>query len=538
LKNNKFLLAVLVLLYFILCNTWHNLYFVISFALALLILHLSVGFLDLSNREKQNLFLLASAHLVITVSMIFYMPPILAGDAKVYWNSRVEWLLLYILQNSLYPFIIKIFNYIHRNSAPSDFAMFQSLFSALNVPLMFCLARKVHSKRLGITAAVIAAFWIPYIEFSSSMLITETFSVTLGIFMMIKLIDCLKDNTKKKNFALLGLLMGISFLLKYSFYIWFLSILGIAVFYSVFRQNIMRNFLIYLGVFYLVAGVFYVRNYFFYGSFSLQGNGASLLETTIDPYPGMVPNSKLTTYSPYHVLDSSKLGTGSIYSIPIVTYYSLKKFTDNTEVRSKVVSSVEKTLKNQKSKHLEARARKFLYWLIGANNIDYTMYLYKKEYRASVVGKEFFKFAKAKYMGLVFTYSFYKNTFLKMGDYITYPTFGRLTYYYEFAKEQLQHSEHYINPLFIFFEHYILLFFTVVGCVFSLFKRFRDKKRFPDSIIALAALSFLHLLGFSLAAMPEPRYSFPILPFLFIVASYGFVESIKIIEIFLERWNA
>jgi len=556
--KEKALLLLLGVIFFFICS---KSMLTLSFSLAALILYLFVkfSFPDMKAWERQTILFISILHLVITVLLVLYMPPIMHGDANHSWYLKIREMLLFNEQHTLYNFIVRIFRYSHERlyaaAIPSDFTLFQCLISSINIILIFYFGTKVHSKKLGIVSAIISAIWIPYLEFASTMLLTETFAISFAILIMSKLSDCLREQ-KNSDFAYFGVIIGIAFLLKYGFYVWFLSINMIFIVYSVVkRKNILKGIFIYLAIFYLISSVASIRNYYFYGSRSIKPAGHVTFDASVNPYPGVIPKSTLNTHLPYEALDSSKTGTGSVYSIPLTTFFNVSLFADGiaygkitkkqlgeNPFMEKAASIIEDNEWEQSDDFLKLRKRTktFVEKYFGPLNEEEMrkmMNFYKYRYGISVRGKKWFSLAMNRYKSMAFSPDIYVNTLHKMWDYIVNPTFGRFAGYYYFAKKNIKPSKHYISPLLIFFEHYSFLFFTVVGFFGYFFHITKEKKWPPPEIIAFGVLTLLHLVGFSLAHIPESRYIFPITPFLFLITAYGIIESLNIVSGFLRKWR-
>jgi len=460
-----------------------------------------------------------------------YMNPILAGDASCYWRAGWCDVVLNTSQNMFYAFIIQVFKLVHKNALPADFALFQNLISSINVILIFNLGKKIHSKKIGLVAAAGAAFWIPFIEFSSCMILTETFAVTVGVVAMSMLVDCVKLSSYR-DFALTGIAVGVGFLLKFSFYIWFIAIILIFLVYSILRKNILKGILVYLLAFYVTVGVIYIKNYYFYGKI-LPTDGYNLLVAAkVIPYLGIQAEATLIPKRPFHLLKPPHIGSGTIYLLPIVTFVGVTSFTKRIMHNWKLIR-----LKNN-SEYSRLRDRTFRFFsLFLPTNINWVVKSHAGQYRSIKRGEEMVKIAVADYKKLLFSVELYKGIIYKVWDYITYPTFGRLTYYYKYVRSGADYSRHYINPLYIFFEHYILLINVIFGIFAYSRKVITKKAKVSDEVIALFALLLLHLLGFSVVVVPETRYLFPVIPFVMLIASYGFFESISCLKCVLSSFE-
>ncbi len=455
------------------------------------------------------------------------MPPIISGDSAFYWYMHLETALLCNYQNMLYPLIIKLYQFFHKGATPAEFLLVQCLLSSCNVILFFCLGKKVHSAKLGIIAAIIATFWVPFIEYSSCVALTETLAVTCAVVIMLKLADCIMLHDRK-SFVQLGICIGFAFFVKAAFYLWFLSVLFIFVFYSIFRKNVLRQTCFLILSFYMVTSVYYIRNYYFYGEFSDANNGFEVNISAMNPYPGIQPDAKLRTSKPSELIDPSKIGTGTVFFLPVVTLAKVE------HKRKETIDRDEEWYKRQRFLFLKARTERFLKKLTGytppTEEIDYTRYrpanddpmaFYAWQYRRKLEGKEWIKKAAEKNKEMLFSGDLYGNCLLKAWDIVTYPSFGRFTYYYYYHYSGTKYSEHYISPLIIFFEHYAMLVLIFFGFLMFCAK----EKRIPsDAMLAIASLSFMYIAGAVIVTVPEPRYIFPILPFLFMVASYGLIR--------------
>ncbi len=501
---------------------------------ALLILYCITVFYiqDIEKGESYALFVLASLHLLATFVASLYMPPIIVSDAKHYWTLGFGQLLFYVKQNTLYPMIIQLFKSCHPGAIPSDFTLFQSLCSSINVLLFFYFGRRLYSNKLGMVAAAFAALWIPFVEFAGSMILTETFGITFGIFLMIKLLDCTSETSSKKDFGILGFVLGIAFLLKFSFYIWFIAISIIFLLYSALRKNILKGFLLYVTAFYLTAGVYYVRNYYFFGEAFLTNSGYSLLETTVDPYPGMFPKAGIKLSGSYDALDKGHIGTGITYMIPITTYYNVAPFIRDIEL----LKAPDGWVEDAKFIKLKKRASDLVNAL-GISGKKDAIGTFYWQYLTNILGKEYYKTAKSRYLKALFTASFYKNFFIRFSEYLTYPVFGRLSYYYHYAQAGTEYSEHYVHPLLIFFEHYMFLFLCMFGAFFYIRALCNGTEKVSDETLVLTGLVLLHLTGFSLAHVPEMRFNFPVIPCLFLVAGYGFIGLVRVVRSFILSWE-
>ncbi len=376
-EGKNFLVCALFLLHFITCDSKNNFLFIISVSFALFILYLL--------SDEENVFYIAVFNLFITVSMVFYMSPIIGGDSLDYWMPSKGIIVLNTRQNTLYNLIIFIFKKIHGNAVPADFALFQCLLAAVNIILIFHLAKKISSRKVALVASIIAGVWIPFIEFSSSVILTETAGITLGIIIMDKLIDSLRHN-EKKDYMLLGLTLGTACLLKFSFYIWFLSVVIIVFIFSLaLRRNILPIFLVLLPSFYLVTGIYHIRNYYFYGSLFVSSSGGTMLDATVNPYPGVNSSGSLSTRVPHRLLDPSKAGTGAIYSLPIVTFFNVYPFIENEHIKKS------KTIDLTKDKNfikITKRVRSLVALLLPPERVEDVMREHASRYRRNIIGKE------------------------------------------------------------------------------------------------------------------------------------------------------
>lgn len=165
----------------------------------------------------------------------------------------------------LYPFFLAgIFSIFGVNL--NVVRVIQSLLGALNCLFLYIIARRIFSSRLGIIAALIAAFYLPFIWFSAHIL-SEILFITL---FLVAIIFLLSKNSPAKSIFLSGIFLGLSTLCRpvTLFFLPFALFWLAFVYKNSFSKIIKVSAALLLG-FIIILMPWIVRNYLTFGQFVL-----------------------------------------------------------------------------------------------------------------------------------------------------------------------------------------------------------------------------------------------------------------------------
>ena len=186
-------------------------------------------------------FLFFGIALVIKIIAIFYTNFDLFGDEAQYWAWSQNLDFGYYSKPPLLPWVIRIFTILFGDSfeilkiIPIGIYIFTSY-------IIFLISYELYqNKNLAIISAI-SFYLIPAVSFSSFLLSTD---VLLIFFWSLSLLFLLKIRKKPiiRNFCILGIFLGLSFLAKYAAIYFLLSLIIIIFFDNKLKEVFFKNFL-------------------------------------------------------------------------------------------------------------------------------------------------------------------------------------------------------------------------------------------------------------------------------------------------------
>ena len=215
-----------------------------------------------------------------------------------------------------YPFFIAAVYYVFPNAGLGTLRFLNTIFSCLTIIFVYLILIKIADKKSAILASVITTLYPAFIYFSG-LIITETiftFLFTLSVYLL------LRSNLKASNFIAVGLIWGISILLRPTILFLPLYIFFLTVIFSKKSPVKWKSALIILVVTYLVVFPWTFRNYLRFHKFiPVSTNGGGILFQGFFPHPkgfGFTPFDKMNEVRPEGLNEAE---TSSFY-----TNYTLK----------------------------------------------------------------------------------------------------------------------------------------------------------------------------------------------------------------------
>lgn len=501
-------------------------------------------------KESRYLQILLFAGFAVRLCHTLLYPPLLWADARIYWNFIVD-----PLQSILgspdrppgYVFFAKVVRLFQIDPDPVSLCIVQGWINTYGIYQIYRIGQILFGKKTALMSATFFALFLPFIDVSSSKILTETLALFLFQSFLILFSTWFKNSSTVSSPSQFLLASQAGFFLSLSLTVRPSSILLLPLTWTaaIFQKGRWKHKAAFLAMVTLVSQIFplgiALKNGLLFGVFKSSLNSTEFLLTALTTPYQSVPRFLTLNRENAENLKIPRWDTGPIF----LEHLSPGKWIESIPLdrqRDRLIHTLkarhllpqdfhhdaneairELVLPPEWEKRVQARMqltqkifagvgkpydpeknRRLISWIIKWHLMNG---VYQDLLKKSVIEEEFLSYQEVL-----------RGILLRAWDYLKFPPDTRQLY--------ADSSEWFMYPataLITNFQHLIFGFLALSTCLF-LFNRSLDEVR----SVLFCWIGFAAFLGFfSTISVPEFRYLLPAWPYAILLAARGFQQIVS-----------